>query len=259
MSDSDYCDLDGVHAVVTGGATGIGAAIAERLAGAGARVALLARNGERLARAAGALPAAQGISCDVTDEESVERSFGQAEQTFGPVGVLVNNAGVAPTAPVVKTSLDLWRQVLDVNLTGAFLCARRALPGMVDAGWGRIITIASTAGLKAYPYVSAYVASKHGVIGLTRAIALETARKGVTANAVCPGYADTDIVEMSIETIVQKTGRDRAQALDELVKGNPQRRLIDPEEVAATVAWLCTPQARSITGQSLAVAGGEVM
>ncbi|MBK5912551.1 3-hydroxyacyl-CoA dehydrogenase [Rhodothalassium salexigens] len=257
--DPGQAGLAGMHAVVTGGATGIGAAVAGRLARAGAAVTLMARNAERLAEAAEALPAAAGEVCDVTDEGGVRRAFDHAVRRFGPVAILVNNAGIAPTGPLAKISLADWQRVLDVNLTGAFLCSRAVIPAMVEAGWGRIVTIASTAGLRAYPYASAYVASKHGAVGLTRAMALELASTGVTANAVCPGYADTDIVAASVRTIVEKTGREADEALAALVKANPQKRLIDPQEVAATVMWLCSSDARSVTGQALAVAGGEVM
>lgn len=252
-------DLSGRHAVVTGGGTGIGAAIARVLSKAGAAVTVMARDRARLEDTAAGLETAQAVAIDVTEEGSVERAFARAEEGFGPVHILVNNAGVAPTAPFAKMSLADWNGVLAVNLTGVFLCSRAVARAMLTAKTGRIINIASTAGLKGYPYVSAYVASKHGVIGLTRALAAEFATKGVTVNSICPGYTDTDIVRRAVQTIVEKTGRSEADALSELVKSNPQRRLIDPEEVASLALWLCGEEARSVTGQALAVAGGEVM
>jgi NAD(P)-dependent dehydrogenase (short-subunit alcohol dehydrogenase family) len=172
--------------------------------------------------------------------------------------VLVNNAGAAESAPLVRTSLDLFRRLLDVNLIGTFLCSRAALPGMLEAGFGRVVNVASIAGLKGAAYVSAYCAAKHGVVGLTRALALETAARGITVNAVCPGYTDTDMVRSAIANIVEKTGRSAAEAYAELVMKNPQGRLVQPEEVAATVLWLCSPGAEAITGQAIAIAGGEV-
>ena len=250
--------LDGRHAVVTGGGRGIGAAVADVLAAAGARVTLMGRSEAALQKANG-LPAAQAIRCDVTDEAGVAAAFAEAAGSFGPVTVLVNNAGAAASAPFLRTSLELLRGMLEVNLVGTFLCSRAALPDMLEAGFGRIVNVASIAGLKGAAYVSAYCAAKHGVIGLTRALAVETATKGVTVNAVCPSYTDTAMARAAIANIVAKTGRSVAEAEAELVRKNPQGRLIRPEEVAATVLWLCAPGAEAITGQAIAVAGGEVM
>lgn len=250
--------VDGRHAVVTGGGSGIGLAIARALHDAGARVTLMGRSVERLRGVLDSLPGAAGIAVDVADEASVAQAFAEAE-ALAPVDILVNNAGAAVTAPVARTSLDQFRAMLDVNLLGPFLCTRAVLPAMTRRDYGRIITVASTSGLKGYAYTGAYCASKHGVIGLTRTLALELARTGVTANAVCPGFTDTELVERSLDNIVAKTGRSRDEALAELVKHNPQARLIDPAEVAAAVLYLCSEQARSITGQSLVVAGGEIM
>jgi NAD(P)-dependent dehydrogenase (short-subunit alcohol dehydrogenase family) len=251
--------LAGRHALVTGGGRGIGAAIATVLRTAGAKVTLLGRNQARLQDTAATLPMARAIRCDVTDEAAVGAAFAEARQTFGPVTILVNNAGAAESAPLARTSLDLFRRMLEVNLVGTFLCSRAALPDMLETGCGRIVNVASVAGLKGAAYVSAYCAAKHGVIGLTRALALETARKGITVNAVCPSYTDTDMARSAIATIVEKTGRSAEQAEAELVGKNPQARLIRPEEVAATVLWLCAPETGAITGQAIALAGGEVM
>jgi NAD(P)-dependent dehydrogenase (short-subunit alcohol dehydrogenase family) len=251
--------LAGRHALVTGGGRGIGAAIATVLRTAGAKVTLLGRNQARLQDTAATLPMARAIRCDVTDEAAVGAAFAEARQTFGPVTILVNNAGAAESAPLARTSLDLFRRMLEVNLVGTFLCSRAALPDMLETGCGRIVNVASVAGLKGAAYVSAYCAAKHGVIGLTRALALETARKGITVNAVCPSYTDTDMARGAIATIVEKTGRSAEQAEAELVGKNPQARLIRPEEVAATVLWLCAPETGAITGQAIALAGGEVM
>ncbi|HEY5789496.1 MAG TPA: SDR family oxidoreductase, partial [Gammaproteobacteria bacterium] len=182
-----------------------------------------------------------------------------AAAAAGPVEVLVNHAGAARSAPLQRTDLALWQQMLAVNLTGVFLCCRAVLPAMRERGWGRIVNVASTAGLRGYAYVGAYCAAKHGVIGLTRALALETAREGITVNAVCPGYADTEMTRATLENIRAKTGRSAEQALAELVRFNPQGRLVAPAEVAAAVAWLCAPDSAAVTGQAVAVAGGEVM
>ena len=246
--------LQGRHALVTGAGRGIGAAIARRLAGEGARLTLLGRSREPLDRLAEELGAAV-LQADVTDDESLARAFAAA----GPLDILVNNAGTAVTAPLGKTDRALWDTMLAVNLTAVFTGCKLALPGMTERGWGRIVTVASTAGLRGYAYCAAYAAAKHGVIGLTRTLALETARQGVTVNAVCPGFADTDMTAVSLDRIQAKTGRSREEALAELTRTNPQGRLVRPEEVADAVAWLCRPAAASITGQAIAVAGGEVM
>ncbi|AQV94836.1 3-hydroxyacyl-CoA dehydrogenase [Cupriavidus necator] len=258
--------LSGRHALVTGGGRGIGAAIAHRLLADGASVTLLGRDAGALQATVQALrevaPAGAVVSfvtADIADADSVARAFANAAEQAGPVSMLVNNAGQAHSAPFLKTDAALWRRMLDVNLTGTFLCTQAALPAMLDAGWGRIVNVASTAGLIGYGYVSAYCAAKHGVIGLTRALALETAARGVTVNAVCPGYTETDIVRDAVANIVGKTGRTEEQARAELAARNPQRRLVQPEEVADAVAWLCQPSAAAITGQAIPVAGGEVM
>ena len=254
--------LAGRHALVTGGARGIGLACAKALLARGAKVTLLGRGRESLQAAVAELNASgrvSFVSADIADMASVQAAFEQAAQQFGPVHILVNNAGQASSQPFARTDAKLWRDMLAVNLDGTFHCMQAALPGMLAAGWGRIINVASTAGLIGYAYVSAYVAAKHGVIGLTRSVALEVAKKGITVNAVCPGYTETDIVREAVANIVQKTGMSEDQARAKLAERNPQGRLVQPDEVADAVAWLALPSASSINGQAIPVDGGEVM
>ncbi|HEV8315284.1 MAG TPA: SDR family oxidoreductase [Burkholderiaceae bacterium] len=248
--------MNGLHAVVTGGGSGIGAAIAKALSAQGVRVVLMGRSLQRL-KSLG-LPETQCIAADVADAASVQAAF-DAAAAFGPVDILVNSAGQVEAQPFVRTTPDLWQRMLDVNLGGSFLCTRQVLPGMTERRFGRIVNIASTAALKGYAYVAAYCAAKHGVLGLTRALALEVARKGVTVNAVCPGYTETPIVERAVDQIASKTGRSAGEARAELAGTNPQGRLVQPDEVAQAVLWLCRRESAAITGQAIAVAGGEVM
>jgi 3-hydroxybutyrate dehydrogenase len=256
--------LRGRHAIITGASRGIGAAIAGALARRGADVTLMSRNQARLVEQAAALAKsfdakAQAIAMDIAQPEQVSAAFAQAADRFGPPQILVNNAGIAASAPIGKTDLSQWQRLMEVNLTGAFLCIREVVPQMAKGDYGRIVNVASTAGLTGYAYVAAYCAAKHGLIGLTRALARELARTGVTVNAVCPGYTDTEIVAEAVGNIVAKTGRTREQALRDLTVHNPQGRLVSPDEVAETVGWLCLPSSASITGQSIVVAGGELM
>lgn len=251
--------LSGLHVVVTGASKGIGAAIVDALAAENANITLMGRNMGDLQIKAKQHQNTQCVSVDVGNGEAVGQAFTQAREGFGPVDILVNNAGAAATAPFHKMDAATWDKMIGVNLNSVFYCCSEAIADMRPVKSGKIINIASTAAVKGYGYVSAYVAAKHGVLGLTRSLALETATHGITVNAVCPGYTETELVKNSIQTIMEKTGRSEAEARVELAKSNPQGRLIQPEEVANTVLWLCKPGSESITGQAIAVAGGEVM
>jgi 3-hydroxybutyrate dehydrogenase len=245
------------HALVTGGGRGIGRAIASLLVQAGATVTVLGRNRETLDHAVAAGAAHFAAVADVADRAAISAAMAQAAARQ-PIDILIANAGAAESAPFGKSDAALFARMMDINFMGVVHATQAVLPAMVERRRGRIIAVASTAGLKGYAYVSAYSAAKHAVIGLVRSLALETAKSGVTVNAVCPGFTETDLLEGSIDNIMRKTGRSREQATAELAKHNPQGRLVAPSEVADAVLWLCGEGASSVTGQAIAVAGGEV-
>jgi 3-hydroxybutyrate dehydrogenase len=250
--------LANTHAFVTGGGRGIGRAVAAALARAGVMVTVIGRTEAPLQAAVAAGDAAGCAVADVTDPAEVKRQVTAAEAARGPIAILVNNAGSAATGPFVKADASVFRAMWDVHLMGAVYATQAVLPGMIAHGFGRIVNVASTAGLRGYAYVTAYCAAKHALVGLTRALAAETASCGVTVNAVCPGYTDTDLVRDSISRVAAKTGRAQAEVLAEYERDAPIGRLIRPEEVAAAVLYLCSPEAAAVTGTTLAIAGGEM-
>lgn len=245
------------HAVITGGGTGIGAAIARALAREGSKVTVIGRRPSPIESVAAEVDGF-AFAADVTDRSSVDAAFEAARLVHGPIEILVNCAGDAPSGKFASISAEQWRSTLAVNLDALFNCVQAGLTDLLSSPAGRIVTISSTAGLKGYAYVAPYVAAKHGAIGLTRALAAEFASTGLTVNAVCPGFTDTALVTRAVSTIGALTGRNEHSARTELARFNPQRRLIEPEEVAAAVSWLCRLDSQSITGQAIAVAGGEV-
>ncbi len=252
-------------ALITGGGRGIGRAIALEFAREGASIAVAARSVDQVERVAAEInekfkTKALGVAADVSDVSSVEQMFETVRKFFerGP-DILVNNAGIAESAPLVKTTDELWRRILEVNLSGTFYCTRAALPAMISNGWGRVINVASIAGKTGAPYVAAYSASKHGVVGLTRSVALEVAMKGITVNAICPGYVDTDMVTRGVENITLKTKLSAEEALESLKKMSPQNRIIAPEEVASLALLLASDDGAGINGQAINVDGGTVV
>ncbi len=248
--------LTGKHAVVTGGGKGIGAAVARALHRSGALVTVMGRDAAALQGIAVEIDA-QPISVDLTDSDSAHRAFEDAAKLGGAIDILVNNVGAAESAPFERTSYDIWQRMILLNMTVAFTCSGLVIPSMKERGFGRIVNTASTASLKGYAYTTAYCAAKHGLLGLTRALAVETARHGITVNAVCPGFAETELLARSVQTIMDATGRSADQTREDLMKTNPQKRFIQPEEVAAAVLWLCSEPAAGVTGQAIAVDGGE--
>jgi len=255
--------LENRIAMVTGGGRGIGRAIALALAREGSRVVLAARTAQQVEDTAAEIgdeEIALPVVCDVSDVANVQLMFSRVSVKFGRgPDILVNNAGIAESAPLAKTDDDLWQRHLAINLYGTFYCTRAAMPAMIERGWGRVINIASIAGKTGAPYIAAYSASKHGVLGLTRSIAMEVAAKGITVNAICPGYVDTDMTTRGIENVTAKTGRSADQALDALKKMSPQNRLITVEEVAALAILLASEEGRGINGQAINIDGGSVL
>jgi len=255
--------LQGKSAVITGGGRGIGEAVARELAERGVRVLVSARSVGEIEAVAKALREdgheAFAVACDVADPEQIQNLAAEATKLLGRVDILVNNAGIAASAPLKRISLEDWNRIFTVNVTGTFLCTQAFLPAMVEEKWGRVINVASIAGLSGAPYISAYSASKHAVVGFTRCVSAEVAAYGVTVNAVCPGYVETEMVSTSVQNIVAKTGISEEKARASIVGMNPQERVLDPEEVAFQVVSLCDPRARGVNGQTLVLDGGGLL
>jgi len=246
--------LAGHRVLITGGGSGVGADMALAFAAAGAEVVVAGRRREALDAVVAGEPRMRAIEADVSVESDVVQLFAAA----GPVDIVIANAGAAESAPITRTSIDVWQRMMAVNLTGVFLTLREGVRQLEGRGWGRLITVASTAGLRGYAYVSAYTAAKHGAVGLTRAVAQEVAGSGITANALCPGYVDTELTERTIANIMATTGRSHGEALRALTRANPQGRLVQPAEVTAAALWLCGPGSAAVNGQAIAIDGGEL-
>ncbi|HQY14692.1 MAG: SDR family NAD(P)-dependent oxidoreductase [Actinobacteria bacterium] len=246
--------LAGHRVLITGGGSGVGADMALAFAAAGAEVVVAGRRREALDAVVAGEPRMRAIEADVSVENDVVQLFAAA----GPVDIVIANAGAAESAPITRTSIDVWQRMMAVNLTGVFLTLREGVRQLEGRGWGRLITVASTAGLRGYAYVSAYTAAKHGAVGLTRAVAQEVAGSGITANALCPGYVDTELTERTIANIMATTGRSHDEALRALTRANPQGRLVQPAEVTAAALWLCGPGSAAVNGQAIAIDGGEL-
>jgi NAD(P)-dependent dehydrogenase (short-subunit alcohol dehydrogenase family) len=254
--------LEGRGAVITGGGRGIGAAVASVLAAEGAAVVVSARTEQEIEAVAGELRgrghAAWAVPCDVTDPAQVLGLAATAGERLGQVDILINNAGTVTSTPLKSLTLEIWNRTMAVNATGVFLCTKAFLPGMVERGWGRVVNVASIAGKTGGPYISAYSAAKHAVLGFTRSVAAEVATTGVTVNAVCPGYVDTPMTDRSVERIVEKTGADPERVRETMRRTSPQNRFMEPAEVALLVVNLCDPGARGMNGQALVLDGGGV-
>ncbi|MBP8208182.1 MAG: SDR family NAD(P)-dependent oxidoreductase [Ilumatobacteraceae bacterium] len=246
--------LAGHRVLITGGGSGVGADMALAFAAAGAEVVVAGRRREALDAVVAGEPRMRAIEADVSVENDVVQLFAAA----GPVDIVIANAGAAESAPITRTSIDVWQRMMAVNLTGVFLTLREGVRQLEGRGWGRLITVASSAGLRGYAYVSAYTAAKHGAVGLTRAVAQEVAGSGITANALCPGYVDTELTERTIANIMATTGRSHDEALRALTRANPQGRLVQPAEVTAAALWLCGPGSAAVNGQAIAIDGGEL-
>lgn len=256
--------LKGRHAIVTGGGKGIGAAIAKEFARLGANLTLMGRDVAAIEAHAKALSKEFQVNCfaqpcDVADAESIHKAFAAAAKRFGNPYILVNNAGQAEPSGFAEMPKDFWDRMLAVNLTATYLCSQQVITGMVGAGNGRIVNIASSAALKGYAKITAYCAAKHGMVGLTRALALEVAKSGVTVNALCPGYTDTEMTQRAIQGLGKSLNKSAEEAKQMLLRNNPMGRFITPEEVAAAAVWLCSPESSALTGLAIPIAAGEVM